>query len=160
VFLVFLFGGLGQYLTGRFADWVSPVRLYVGLVAASVPLALLLAASAGVGAIGAATAMALALVHFGTQPAENVLIAEHTPVRLRSTSYGIKFLVTFGLGALGAPAVGLLWRTTATLAWTFVYFAAIAVVIAGVMLLLAKTVMRGQGNTAQPAPDRLVAEVR
>ncbi|MHC4697346.1 MAG: MFS transporter, partial [Planctomycetota bacterium] len=137
VLMVFLFGGLGQYLSGRLADWVNPIRLYVALVVASVPLAVLFALSAGVGAMGAAAAMALALVHFGTQPAENVLIAEHTPARARSTSYGIKFLVTFGLGALGAPAVGFLWRTTGTLAWTFVLFAAVAVVVAGVILLLA-----------------------
>ncbi len=140
VLTVFLFGGLGQYLSGRFADLVNPVRLYLVLVVVSVPLALLLALSAGVGQAGAATAMALALVHFGTQPAENVLIAEHTPARVRSTSYGIKFLLTFGLGALGAPAVGLLWRTTGTLAWTFVVFAAGAVLVAGVILLLAKAV--------------------
>ncbi len=142
VFAVFLFGGLGQYLAGRFADHTSPLRLYVGCVVASVPLALLLALSAGVGNIAAATAMALAVVHFGTQPAENVLLAEYTPARVLSTSYGIKFLVTFGLGALGAPAAGLLWKTTGTLAWTFVVFAAVAVLVAGLIFLLAKEVAR------------------
>jgi len=142
VFAVFLCGGLGQYLVGRFADHVSPVRLYVGFVVASVPLALLLATSGGVGHLAAGTAMALAVVHFGTQPAENVLIAEYTPARVRSTSYGLKFLVTFGLGALGAPAVGALWKTTGTLAWTFAVFAGVAVLVAGLIFLAARQVTR------------------
>lgn len=147
VFAVFLFGGLGQYFVGRFADHTSPIRLYVGFVVASVPLALLLALSAGVGSMAAATAMALAVVHFGTQPAENVLIAEYTPARVRSTSYGIKFLVTFGLGALGAPAAGFLWKTTGTLAWTFVVFAAVATLVAGLIFLLGREVTRHERRT-------------
>ncbi len=43
VLAVFLVGGLGQFLAGRFADRASAVRLYVCLVAISVPMALLLA---------------------------------------------------------------------------------------------------------------------
>jgi len=140
VLAVFLFGGMGQYCSGRFADRGGSLRLYVLLVTTSIPLALLLAFSDGVGTLGAATAMALAVVHFGTQPAENMLIAEHTPARLLSTSYGFKFLVTFGLGALGVPAVGYLWETTGTFAWTFVVFASVAAVVAGVILLLCKAV--------------------
>ena len=139
VLAVFLVGGCGQYLAGRFADRWNPIYLYACLVAASVPLALLLALSAGVGGVAAAIAMGLALVHFGTQPAENVLIASLTPSNIRSTSYGIKFAVTFGFGALGAPMVGFLWRQTGTLAWTFVVFAVVAVIITAIVLTLART---------------------
>lgn len=138
VLAVFVVGGFGQYLAGRFADRASPLSLYVVLVAASVPMALLLALSAGVGGTAVAIAMGLALVHFGTQPAENVLIAQLTPANLRSTFYGFKFLVTFGVGALGAPAVGALWRQTGTLAWTFVVFAAVAVVVTLIVLALVR----------------------
>lgn len=139
VLLVFLIGGIGQYVSGRVADHISPVRLYLALIAISVPLALLLALSAGVGYFGASTAMALALFHFSTQPAENILIAKYSPPRLRSTSYGLKFLVTFGIGALGAPCVGFLWNETGTLAWTFVVFAAVAVIVTAIVLVLART---------------------
>ncbi len=142
VVAVFLAAGLGQYTAGRFADRGNPMRLYVGLAAISVPAALLLAFSAGIGNAGAAAAIALAVVHFGTQPVENMLIATHTPLRVRSTSYGIKFLVTFGIGALGAPAVGYLWHRTGTLAWTFVLFAGVAVVVTGLVLLLARLASR------------------
>jgi len=139
VLIVFLIGGFGQYMSGRAADNINPVRLYLGLIAFSVPLALVLAFSAGVGHFAAIAAMALALVHFSTQPAENILIAKYSPAHLRSTSYGLKFLVTFGLGALGAPCVGFMWRQTGTLAWTFVLFGAIAVLVTIVILALAKT---------------------
>jgi MFS family permease len=150
VLAVFVAGGIGQFFTGRFADLASPLGLYVGLVAASVPLALLLAISGGVGGPAAAIAMGLALVHFGTQPAENVLIARLTPANLRSTFYGLKFLVTFGFGALGVLAVGALWRQTGTLAWTFVVFAAVAV---GVTLIVLALVRATKVHDAEGGPS-------
>lgn len=163
VLAVFLIGGLGQFFGGRWADRGNAVGLYVALVATSVPLALLLAWSAGVGALAVGAAMALAAVHFSTQPVENLLIARHTPARLRSTSYGIKFLVTFGLGALGAPVVGLIWRQTGTLAWTFVLFAGIGLVVTGVVLVLVGVVARHEEQAtppaaAQPAPAPAVGD--
>jgi predicted MFS family arabinose efflux permease len=139
VAIVFLIGGFGQYVSGRAADTVSPVRLYLGLIAFSVPLALLLALTGGLGQFAALTAMALALIHFSTQPAENILIASYSPAHIRSTSYGLKFLVTFGLGALGAPCVGFMWTKTGTLAWTFVVFAAVAVIVTTIILAIART---------------------
>ncbi|NOX57624.1 MAG: MFS transporter [Planctomycetes bacterium] len=140
VLLVFLAGGASQFLMGRYADRTHASKLYVKLVAMSAPIALLLAWTGGgtIFAIGAA--LALAVVHFGTQPVENLLIAEHTPASLRSMSYGIKFTLTFGIGALAAPAVGYLWDTTGTLAWTFVVFSVIALVIGAIILQLVKAV--------------------
>jgi len=152
VLVVFLLGGLSQYVSGRLADRLNPIYLYIVLVATSIPLAMALAMTAGVGNAAAVAAMALALAHFGTQPAENVLIAKYTPARMRSTSYGIKFFVTFGLGAIGAPIVGLLWNRTGTLAWTFVLFAAIALVVAIVILFLYRAVQNQapEGDSLSP----------
>jgi len=129
VLLVFVAGGISQYATGRIADVRQPMRLYRFLIAASVPCALLLALSGGVGHVALIFAVLLALVHFGTQPIENLLIARHTPQRLRGTSYGIKFVLTFGLGALAVPLVGRLWEVTGTLAYSFVTFAAVALLV-------------------------------
>jgi hypothetical protein len=112
-------------------------------VGTSIPLALLLAASGGVGGMAAGISMGLAFVHFGTQPAENLLIARMTPSSVRSTSYGVKFLVTFSIGALGAPVVGVLWKNTGTLAWTFVLFAAVAIIVTGIVLALTQFVRSG-----------------
>jgi MFS family permease len=151
VLTVFVIGGIGQFLAGRFADRASAVRLYVALVATSVPMALLLAFSAGVGNLAAGAAMGLALVHFGTQPVENLLIAKHTPAHLRSMSYGFKFLLTFGVGALGAPMVGALWDATGTFAWTYVIFAAVAVIVTAIVMVLVKVIARH--DEPEPAVD-------
>lgn len=40
----------------------------------------------------------------GMQPIENSLVAQLTPDKLRSTSYGLKFIFTFGIGSLSVYA--------------------------------------------------------
>ncbi len=140
LFLVFIAGGASQFIMGRRADRSHPSKLYAALIAISVPLALILAWTGGGSLIAIAVAVALAVVHFGTQPVENLLIAEHTPRSLRSVSYGLKFTLTFGLGPVAVPLVGYMWDATGTLAWTFVLFAAIAVVVAVMIMQLVKLV--------------------
>ncbi len=140
IILVFLAGGASQFLMGRHADRTHSSKLYAKMIAMSIPLALVLAWT-GAGTYGAiAAALALAVVHFGTQPIENLLIAEHTPRSLRSMSYGLKFTLTFGLGPVAVPLVGYLWDATGTLAWTFVLFAGVALVVALLILQLVKVV--------------------
>lgn len=41
----------------------------------------------------------------GMQPIENSLVAHLTPTRWRSTSYGVKFILTFGAGSTAVYAV-------------------------------------------------------
>ncbi len=127
IFFVFASGGIGQLLVGRLADRKSPLTLYVSLVATTVPLALMLALTGGGGRIAVPCAMALAFVSLGVQPVENLLIAQYTAAKRRSLSYGLKFLLTFGVGALGAPAVGAIWEHF-DLRWAFVLIAAIAII--------------------------------
>jgi len=62
----------------------------------------------------------------GMQPIENSLVAQLTPEKLRSTSYGIKFICTFGVGSLSVYAakhliehysfVHVFWLTAAVIA--------------------------------------------
>jgi MFS family permease len=42
----------------------------------------------------------------GMQPVENTLVAALTPPRLRHSAYGLKFILTFGVGALAVHMVG------------------------------------------------------
>ena len=42
----------------------------------------------------------------GMQPIENSLVARYTPSRWRSTGYGIKFILVFGIGAMAVYLVG------------------------------------------------------
>ncbi|GJM26290.1 MAG: MFS transporter [Phycisphaerae bacterium] len=153
--LVFLAGGASQFLMGRHADRTHPSKFYAKLIALSIPLALLLAWTGGGSYPAIAVALALAVVHFGTQPIENLLIAEHTPRSLRSMSYGLKFTLTFGLGAAAGPLVGYLWDATGTLAWTFVVFAGIALAVAALIMQLVKVVdAEHSASTAENATSQ------
>lgn len=106
IFLITLVGGsIGQLLGGYLADRWGARRIYVFLVAALVPLSLLLGAGSDVN-VAAAIAACLAVALFAQQPVENSLLAESTSRGRRSLSYGIKFVLTFGVGALGTTVVG------------------------------------------------------
>jgi MFS family permease len=128
LFVVLAFGGVGQLVGGHTADRFQPAKFYMGLIAATIPLALLMAH----GTLGVAvTAMGLlAMFMFAQQPVENTIMAHLTGPRRRSTMYGIKFLLTFGLGALGAQVVGSIWEKTGSMAPVFDVFAGGAVVMA------------------------------
>jgi hypothetical protein len=41
----------------------------------------------------------------GMQPVENTLVARLTPPSLRSSAYGMKFVLTFGVGALAVKLI-------------------------------------------------------
>ncbi len=101
--LVYLVGIFGQMLGGRIAD-AKELRLsYLGFhLATWLPLLgltmlfelpLFLAAGAYL------------LFALGMQPIENSLVAKLSPPRWRSTAYGLKFALTFGVGAMAVELV-------------------------------------------------------
>jgi hypothetical protein len=47
------------------------------------------------------TAAIFVFFSLGMQPIENSLFAQLTPDRWRSTGYGLKFILTFGVGSVG-----------------------------------------------------------
>jgi len=47
----------------------------------------------------------------GMQPIENSLVARYTPGKWRSTGYGIKFILVFGIGSLAVYCVGWIKET-------------------------------------------------
>lgn len=101
---VFLVGILGQYIGGHVADRFEPRHSYLVFHAACIPAAFLMAIATDF------PLLALALIYFffllGMQPVENTLVARLTPVRVHHSAYGIKFVLTFGMGALAVKMVG------------------------------------------------------
>ena len=101
---IYCIGILGQILGGRVADRYDLRWMYLGFHACSLPFIVLmglvdqqlLVISAGL----------YILFSLGMQPIENSLVAKYTPNRWRSTGYGIKFILTFGIGALAVYLVG------------------------------------------------------
>jgi MFS family permease len=133
-FIALLAGGFGQYFGGWVADNLGGKRVYVGLVSALVPLTVLLSFLGGT-PYAVLVACLVAFCLFAQQPVENVLLAEATSSGRRSASYGTKFALTFGVGALGAQVAGVVWHECHSLGPVFALIAVSATVMA---VLLAK----------------------
>jgi len=101
--LVYVFGTLGQWIGGRMADRHDLRLLYLGFHILSLPCVLAMAFATGVPLVAAGAAFVFFSI--GMQPIENSLVARFTPDRWRSTGYGLKFSVVFGVGALSVRGV-------------------------------------------------------
>ncbi len=108
VFFVFALGGIGQLAGGFLADRIRPAALYAVAITATIPCALLMARFSG--PAGLSAAVFLAVFMFAQQPLENTMIAEATPSDWRSTVYGLKFILAFGVASIGMYTAGLVWK--------------------------------------------------
>ena len=72
----------------------------------------------------------------GIQPIENSLIAKFTPLRWRSTGYGLASVLIFGVGSLSIYLVG--WvKDTWHLGFIYIFSGImIIMIIAGILLLM------------------------
>jgi MFS family permease len=96
--IVYFFGIFGQMSGGRLADKVDLRLGYFAFHLMSLPFMVLMTQFVNIPLF----VFAIGYVFFamGMQPIENSLVARLTPERLRSTSYGLKFISTFGVGSL------------------------------------------------------------
>jgi hypothetical protein len=93
----------GQWLGGLVADRYDLRRGFIVLHLAAAPFA-----AASYWAADWAVPLAIfgyTFFQLGMQPVENSLVAELSPSRLRASAYGLKFVLSFGVGALAVPAV-------------------------------------------------------
>lgn len=102
--MVYLVGMLGQYMGGHSSDRWRKTRLYLLFNGISLPFIILVGLSSGT--LVVLVAALFALFHFANQPVENSLIAQYTPPGLRSSSYGLKFFFTFGVGSFASAFSG------------------------------------------------------
>lgn len=93
----------GQYLGGHIADRFPLAPAYFLFHAASLPAVLLIPYTSEYGLFAAGAAFAF--FSLGMQPIENSLYAQLTPERWRATAYGLKFSLTFGVGASAVAMV-------------------------------------------------------
>ncbi len=101
--LVYLLGTLGHLFGGRLADRYDLRIVYLLFHAASLPFVIWMSAASGSLLLGVSTLFLF--FSLGMQPIENSLVARFTPDRWRSTGYGLKFTVTFSIGALSVWGV-------------------------------------------------------
>lgn len=100
---IYFVGILAQYIGGKIGERVDLRLGYLMFHLLTIPAAIMMANSSD---------MALffwALMHgfflLGMQPIENTLVARLTPPKIRSSAYGLKFVFTFGVGALSLRLV-------------------------------------------------------
>jgi len=132
--LAYLAGAAGQLAGGRLADRHDLRRVYLLFHLATIPCLLLMGVLGGPGLLAAA--LVYSFFAFGMQPPENSLVAALTPPRLRSTGYGLKFILTFGVGALAVRLVGAWSTDDAGLGAVFPRLAAVAALLVGMVLVL------------------------
>ena len=135
--LAVVIGGGGQLGGGYLADRHDLRLMYLLFYVLAVPAAFLCAMSGET--LLFAAFIVLVFFTMGMQSIENSLISRLTPDRWRSTSFGLKFVLTFGAGALGAKLTGHLIDRTGSAApvFTWVGMFTLAVAVAILVLYLA-----------------------
>jgi MFS family permease len=121
-------GGAGQIWGGHLSDKIDSFKIYNRVVPVFAPL-LLIAALFG-GWMLIVGMCVFFFFFFAGQPLENQMLAQATPPAWRSTSYGVKFGLNLGVGALAAPIcgwVGDMWG----MGWIF-YSLAIVLLLAAI----------------------------
>ncbi len=141
---IFFIGMAGQYTGGWVGERYRLTSGYLVFHMVTIPMALAMAASTN------GMLVFFAMLHgfflLGMQPLENTLVARLTPPNFLSSAYGMKFILTFGVGALSVKMVGLVKN-----AWGFpaVYqsLAGVSTLLVLAIVLLIKTLGQSSQNT-------------
>ncbi len=132
--IIYTIGIVGQILGGKAADRYDLRWMYLTFHACSLPFIILMGlVSQELLILSAGMYIFFSL---GMQPIENSLVARYTPSRWRSTGYGIKFILVFGVGSFAVYLVG--WIKEAWDLATVYLFAGgmVALLIASIALLI------------------------
>jgi MFS family permease len=135
--VVYTVGMIGQFIGGHVGERFEERRSYLVFHAMCIPAAFFMAFAQNLPLVG------LALVYFffllGMQPIENTLVARLTPQRLHHSAFGMKFILTFGVGSLAVKLVQWI-DTTWGIDATFPALSFVSVlIVASIICLIVKT---------------------
>jgi MFS family permease len=131
---IVLFTGIfGQILGGRLADRIDLRRGYLLVHAVSLPFILAMAFTTDY--LLAICAGLYVFFSLGMQPIENSLIAALTPRKWRSTSYSVKFILNFGVGASAVYIIGAV-KTAYSLESVYVFLAGVTALLVLSIIIL------------------------
>ena len=128
---IYLVGMAGQYFGGKVGEKIDLGKGYLIFHLITIPASIAMAVTSNIPLI--TVAMIHSFFLLGMQPIENTLVARLSPPKLHSTAYGLKFILTFGVGALSVSMV-----TGVKEAFGF---NAVYLVLAGVSSLLAAAIL-------------------
>lgn len=100
---IYLVGMGGQYVGGKMGEKVDLGKGYLIFHLITIPAAIAMSLTSNIPLV------TFAMIHsfflLGMQPIENTLVARLSPPSWHSTAYGLKFILTFGVGALSVSMV-------------------------------------------------------
>jgi len=136
---VYMVGIFGQLVGGKLADKYDLRWMYLMFHGLSLPFVILM----GVFNQQLLVASAAVYIFFslGMQPIENSLVAKFTPNKWRSTGYGIKFILVFGVGSLAVYLVG--WIKDTWNLGTVYFFSGGAIVVLVITIIYLIWTSRG-----------------
>jgi MFS family permease len=134
VAVVYGVAGLMQVLGGHLADRFSLKWVYVGALFIQVPALWLASILSGLPLVLIATMMVMA--NASALPAENLLLAHHTPARHHGLAFGLKFVLSFGAAPLAVALVAFVTRRTGDLSVVYVLLAVAGVAALAAAMLL------------------------
>ena len=131
--VIFLVGMIGQYIGGRTAEHFSLQRSYLVFHLITIPTAFAMAKAVNIPLIFAA------LVYFffllGMQPIENTLVSRLTPAKWHHSAFGIKFVLTFGMGALAIKGVETVEKNIG-IKWVYPCMGSVSIALALTIIIL------------------------
>jgi predicted MFS family arabinose efflux permease len=130
---IFFIGMIGQYIGGQTAERFSLQHSYLVFHLITIPAAFLMAATANIPLI------ILALVYFffllGMQPIENTLVSRLTPAKWHHSAFGMKFILTFGMGALAVIGVEAVEKSLG-IKWVYPCLGGVSIVLVLTIVIL------------------------
>jgi len=131
--LIYLVGMAGQYYGGKVGQKVDLGKGYLIFHLITIPAVLAMAVTSNMPLV------IFAMIHsfflLGMQPIENTLVARLSPPKLHSSAYGLKFILTFGVGALSVNMVSSV-KESYGFGGVYVGLALVSTVLVCVILLL------------------------
>ena len=101
--MIYLVGMAGQFFGGRVGEKIDLGKGYLLFHLITIPAVIGMSMTANIPLV------LIAMVHsfflLGMQPIENTLVAKLSPPQLHSSAYGLKFILTFGVGAISVEMV-------------------------------------------------------
>ena len=130
---ILLIGMVGQFAGGRLAEKFDLRLGYLIFHVITVPAVFLMSMSTDLPLVFWALIYTFFLL--GMQPIENTLVSRYTPKSFRHSAFGLKFVLTFGVGALAVKAVEFI-SVEYSLEAVFVVLSGVSLLLVGSIVLL------------------------
>jgi MFS family permease len=135
--MIYLLGMAGQYSGGKVGEHFDLRRGYLFFHCITIPAAIAMALTTNIPLIIFAVIHSFFLL--GMQPIENTLVSRLAPPWLMSSAYGLKFVLTFGVGALGVKIIEIIEKNYGFPAVYLSLASVSSLVVACIILLIVRT---------------------